>query len=445
MIIEGFMRKIFLLLFLVTSACPQVTLRYCVQSALARHPGVKISMAEAEMAKQDWRQARAARGPSLDMNGSYRRQSSVPALRVDPIQTPFGNFDPFPGGMELGSYDNFDLRLTLSQPLFTGFKLRGLQQVLEAVAESKSAEVSRSRNELIFKVESAYASVLRAQKYLAIASSARQQVQMHLQDVESLVKQGMARPDELSRVRVKVSECDLGIVRAENGVQMARALLTSLIGENLPEDQVFSLPPADDLPPLDLNTSVEKAMAQRPEVTVLNRAAAATQAGKKIAQGAWLPNLAAFGTYAYGKPGLDFIKKDWMDYWLIGAGFEWNLWNGGRTRSQVQQADLKLTAILENQKVLRDAITLEVTQACLKLQEAVRSQAVARELDKLAEESYRVTRQRYQQGQASHSDFFDAQSEWTRAQLGAADSDIELTLAQASWRRAVGDSEPCYR
>jgi len=439
------MRKFILILFLATAAWPQITLRYCVQTALVRHPGVRLSMAEAEMARQDWRQARAARGPSLDMNGSYRRQSTVPALRVDPIQTPIGVIDPFPGGMELGTYDNFDFRLTLSQPLFTGFKLRERQKALEAVAESKSAEVTHSRNELIFKVESAYAAVLRAQKYLAIAQSAREQVQMHLQDVETLLKQGMARPDELSRVRVKVSESDLGIVRAENGVQMARALLTSLVGEDLPGDQEFSSLPADDLPALDLNASLEKAMAQRPEVNALDRAADATRAGKKIAQGARWPNLAAFGTYAYGKPGLDFIKKEWMDYWLVGAGFEWNLWSGGRTRSQVQQAELKLTAIQENQHLLRDGITLEVTQACLKLQEAAKSLTVARELSKLAEESYRVTRQRYQQGQASHSDFFDAQSEWTRAQLDAADADIELALAQAAWRRAVGDSDRLYR
>lgn len=441
------MRKLFLLLVMASPLWAQMTLHECVKIALTHNPGLKIVEAEATIAREDQRQAGAAMLPSLDFSGSYRRQSTVPELRIDPIELPFGgSFTPFPGGgMQLGVYDNYDFRLTVSQPLFAGFRLRNRKSAAEAFTESKTLDVSRNRSDLIFKVESAYAAVLKAQKFCAIAQSAKDQVAAHLHDGQVIVEQGLARKDELLKVQVKLSEAELGLVRAENAIQLARAALENLLGQNLPTATELAVSSGSTTEIVDIESSLQKALAQRPEFKGLASATRATQTGKKIVQGAWLPSLGAFATFGYGKPGLDFINKDWMDYWLVGVGAEWNLWNWGKTGSQVQQAELRIQAIHETGRQLRDAIVLDVTQACLQADEAQKRCAVAAEMEKQAQESFRVTERQYQQGQVSHTDFFDAQSEWTRAQLHKAEAEVEATLAQANWRRAVGVSEKEYK
>ncbi|MBN2354627.1 TolC family protein, partial [candidate division KSB1 bacterium] len=425
------MRKIIFLFLLSTSALAQISLQECVRTALTHNPGLQIAKAAADLAREDQRQAGASMLPSLDFSGSYRRQSSVPELSIDPIELPFGGgtFTPFPnGGMQLGTLDNYDFRLTLTQPLFAGFRLRNRQRASEALQLSKELEVSRSRSELIYKVASAYAGVLKAQQFRAIAENARQQVETHLRDVQVLLEQGLVRRDELLKVQVKRSEAELGLVRAQNSVSMTRVLLENVIGRSLADSADLMPMTVDTAVTINQQASLRMAIENRPELQALVHTAEATWAGKKIAQGAYFPSLAAFGTFAYGKPGLDFINKEWMDYWIVGVGAEWNLWNWGKTRSQVQQAEIRVRTINESERQVRDAITLDVTQACLQLQEAQKRAAVAAQMEKQAQESFRVTEWRYQQGQASHTDFFDAQSEWTRAQLHKAEAEIEIAL-----------------
>ncbi|MCU0643673.1 MAG: TolC family protein [bacterium] len=413
------MRKYFILVltfFWIQPAQAQMGLSECVKIALANNPGLKISETEASMTLEDARQAKSALLPSLDFSGNYRRQSTTPELTIPSIELPIGGapISLFPGGgMTLGTLDNYDFKLTISQPIFTGFRLSNWVKAANALATSRSLELEKNRIELIFKVETAYGNVLKSQKFLQIASSAREQVASHLQDVENYVAQGMAKKDELLKVQVKLSEAELVVIQAENAIKMAMVALENLIGQKLPSDVTLAS--------MQVQEFVE-----------------AGQASIKIAKGGMFPSLAAFGTLGYGKPGLDFIKQEWMDYWLVGAGVEWNLWSWGKIRSQIQQAQLKIDAINQTARKVQDAITLDVTQSCLLLDEASKRLQLTSTMETQAQESFRVAETSYQQGQATHTEYFDAQSELTRAKLQKAQAEIDAALAQANWRRAVG-------
>lgn len=129
---------------------------------------------------------------------------------------------------------------------------------------------------------------------------------------------------------------------------------------------------------------------------------------------------------------------------MVGVAAEWKLWNGGQTRSQIQQSQMRMTALDEMERQLRDAITLEVTQAYLQLQEVQQRQAVSRTMEQQAAESYRVTELQYHQGVSTQTDFFDAQSVLTRSRLSLAQADIDWDLALTNWRRALGIIEKPY-
>jgi outer membrane protein len=438
------MRALFitmLFLSLADYAAGQQSLPGCVKAALEHNPGLKMAESEAGIAEADVSQARAARLPALDFSGSYRRQSDIPELNIDfPLAQQF-----FPdGGFKLGSLDNTDMRLTVTQPIFTGSRLSQAQSAAKAVAEARKSEVARQRGELIFKVESAYAGLLRAQKGAEIARSAREQIAAHLRDVETMVAQGLARQDERLRVEVKASEADLALLQAENGVALASAVLENLLAIPLPEGELFAEMGAGRRAPGDLENSLQVAAAHRPELASLAEAKHAAEAGRKIARGGRLPSLAGFASYGYGKPGLNFIGDAWMDYWLVGVGAEWNLWNWGKSAAKIEQAELRLQGLAESERLLREGIALDVKQAHLRLTESAKRLEVAGRMAEQAQASFAVTQRQYLQGQASNTDYFDAQSELTRARLLQAEAEIESALARANWRRAVGLSEEEY-
>jgi outer membrane protein len=424
----------------------RVTLEDCVRAGLESNPSLAVAEAEARSAGEDVAQARASFFPSLDVSGSFRRQSMVPKLEIPEITLPVGAGIPlsiFPeGGMSLGVRDATELRLTATQPLFTGFRLIRAKRMADAAASARAAEADAKRNDCVQAVEAAYGRSLQARKLLDIAKSGRGQVGAHLVDVERFFEQGLIKRDELLKARVKATEADLAVLQAGNAVRMADAFLKNAIGRPLPEGaELADVTPdaaAGAAVAADLAASMELAEKGRPELTASRFAKRVAEEGKGAGAGRWVPAVAAFGPLGYGKPGLNFIGREWMDYWLVGAGLEWNLWEWGKTRSRTRQASLQASKMRETDRKIRDAVVLDVTQAVLRLEEAGQRLALTAEMEALAAEGFRVAENLYQQGQSSHSEFFDAQSEWDRSRTLNVQAGIDLFIAQSAWRKAVG-------
>jgi len=355
------MRKsIFLVaaLFCFQVCFSQATLPEMVQAALAHNPGLAMVQAEAHSAAEDVTQSKAERLPAVGFSGSYRRQSSVPELHLEPITLPFGAgvYSPLAGGgFTLGMLDNYDFRLTVTQPIFSGFRLSQKLAASRAGLAGKTSEISRQRAELINQVEKAYGQVLKSQKYVEIAQSGREQIAGHQRDVSKMVDQGLLNKEELLQVKVRLSEAELAVVQAENSLAMSLAVLENLVAEKIPAGTIFSDMPQPSGEFTDLERSLQLAYANRPELATLVHAREASHSLLRIAQGSRLPAIAAFGSLGYGKPGLDIINKEWMDYWLVGVGLEWQVWNWGKSRSQVQQAKIKQAALGDAERQLLNA------------------------------------------------------------------------------------------
>lgn len=431
-----------------TAACAAqtpVTLEECVRFGLESNATLAVAEADARSAKEDAAQALASFFPSVDVSGSFRRQSMVPKLTFPDISLPWSSGPPislFPeGGMSLGVRDQADFRLTATQPLFTGFRLTAAKRAADAAASARAAEAEARRGECVQSVEAAYAACLKARKLLDIAKSGRDQVGAHLADVERFFGQGLIKRDELLKARVRHTEAELAVLQAENAVQLADVFLENSMGRPLPVGAVLSNVTADTSLAPDLETSIRSAEQARPELAASRFAIRAAEAGKGAAAGRWFPTVAAFGTLGYGKPGLNFIGREWMDYWLVGAGLEWNLWEWGKTRSRYRQASLQAVKMKDTERKIREAVVLDVTRSVLRLEEAGKRLALVTEMEEQASEGFRVAENLYRQGQSSHSEFFDSQSEWDRSRTLKAQAEIDVFIARSAWRRAVGRNE----
>ncbi len=432
-----------LLLLLVqpTFSGEQMSLNQCIEIALKNNPQLKIKEADLGVASEGVNQVRADMLPSIGFSGSYRRQSTIPKVQFPAINLPFGGtpISLFPqGGLQLGSLDTYDLKLTMQQPIFNGFRLKNRKFVAGAQEKGREHDLKKTKSNLIFNVENAYASVLKAQKLFRIASTGQEQVRAHLEDVQNYVHQGMARKAELLVVKVKLAEAELAVARAQNGIQLAIAALENIIGSSFNKDVNFENVVLPDSQEITIETSVQRALRKREEIKSLEFALQAANTTIKIAKGSRLPAVSAFASYGYGRPGLDFVQNEWMDYWIVGVGVNWEIWNWHKTGSQIEQAKLGTNRIVDALQQAKLAIKFDVTRACLDMQDAKKQTQLTEEMEKQAEESFRVTKNSYKQGQATNAEFLDAQLELTHARLQMAEAEIDYFISYANWNRAVG-------
>ncbi len=442
------MKKLFFILLIAVAANGQeiLTLEDCIDLALKTNPDVKISQYQIDLGQEQQKQSKNALLPTLDFESSYKKQSHVPEINISEM-----GFGAIPGfntlnikPVEMGVKDSYDFRLTLSQPLFTGFSLKNNLLSSNSLLKSKEYEKKQNRLQLIYKVESAYANICLLKKQIEILEVSKKQITSHLNDIKNYFDQGLARYDEVMSVKVRLSEADLSLIKGQNALETACAVLASLVGRDISVDETLKTLEINTMETVTINESIQMALDNRVEFDVLNSNKQALTFSKKAVSGAKLPNVFAYASYGYGKPGLDYVKKDWMDYWVAGLGLKWNLWNWKTTGSKVQQVKIKINVLEQNWEQLERMVTLEVKKAGYWVNEAVKSFNVTQQMVNQAEEAYNVVVNSYKNGQATNSQVLDAQSDLNRAKLEQARTELNYFLAKSNWRHALGISEKYY-
>lgn len=425
-----------------------ISVEQCIQRALEKNPELAIGYTEYEKASSQVKQASSQFLPHVEGSASYQRQSTVPELQFpEPTSPgggmPLGSLLP-QDGMQLGSVDQIDTRLQIAQPIFTGFRLRRQKEARQKQVHVQEQQIVQQKRELMFRVYEAYGNVLQAQNMIQVAETRYQQMQAHLEDVKTLQQQGMARNDQVLRVKVKLAEAELAIVKARNGLDLSRAALENVMGESLPQKaqfQEWQISVKVD----SLSTAMQRAVESRSEIRALYHMKAAVDLQTSIAKGKRWPTLSAFGVLGCGKPGLDFVQNEWMDYWIVGIKSQWNLWDWGETRSRVEQAQLASRQIDYRLNATRDAIALDVKQAWFQWQEAGDRLRLTQDMKKYAQLSFEIVNNSFKQGMATQTNVLDAQSELTQASTRLVKARIDHHVAAANLARAMESNNHSFK
>lgn len=385
--------------------------------------------------------------PALKVGGAYTRLSDVPPF----TQTiPAGTFGPqqAPINITLSPVvlNNYNLRLSVQQPLFTGFRLQSSSSIAGLSAQATGEDLKRDEAELIYSIKNSYWNLFKAIEFRKVIDENVAQVNAHLDDVQNLMKQGMATTNEVLRVQVQLSNAELLHIDAKNNVQLSTIALNNVMGQPL-ETQVQpgSMPdtlngPQAQSSPDDLNTLVQRATENRPELKSMQYRVEAGEDGVKLAKSGWYPQIYLTGNYYYSRPNQRILPTEdrFSDTWDIGVTASLDLWNWGTTMHQTQQAQAQLAQAQDALGQLRDGITLEVTQNYLTLHQSRERIGVSQQTVKQAEENYRVTNEKFRLGVALNSDLLDAEASLLQAKWNYIQSLVDYELAQARLQKSIG-------
>ncbi len=433
------MKKIFLLLLFISTplAAQQkaLTIEETIKIGLENSKALRISQARLEGAEAKSTVASSAQYFSIKASSAYTRLSEIDPFRVN---VPFS---PTPITLSPVVLNNYQLKLTVQQPLFTGFQLKSSADVADFNAQASSKDYESDKSELIFNIKNAYWGLFKAIEFRKVVDENVDQVKAHLNDIQNLQKQGLATTNDVLKVQVQLSNVQLLQIDASNAVRVAIIALNSLIG--LPLSNGITLTSTVYHQPKDFgdaNTLVRKALEIRPELRASEFRVRASEAAVTAAKGNWFPQIFLVGNYYYARPNSRILptQDKFNSTWDIGVAVQWDLWNWGATNAQANQAKAQQTQTSLAYEQLKDAITLEVTQnylAGLQTREKVK---VADQGKQQAEENYRVTKERFKQGLATNSDLLDAEVALLQAKTNYTQALIDFELAQAKLEKSVG-------
>ena len=427
-----------------------IRLADCISQALGKNPALQISQAKVDAAEARSSEVTTALLPQLKFNGRISELSSVDntiALSL-PLPPPVGQISTkmnlFPSITE-----NYSMRLTLQQPIFTGFKLMRSQEMAKLNATAAHEDLTKDQSDLVLNVITAYWTLYRSVKVEEVIRQSVEQMLEHLKDINNLEKQGLATGADVMKVQAQVSDVKVKHIEARNAIRLAMMALNSIIGNSLdiqvmPSDtpKVF-LARDNALINEDLKVLQQNAYEHRAEMRSMKLRQEMNRAGLSAAKGGWYPQLFFVANYDYSRPNQRIIppKDRWDGTWDLGVTFQWNLWDWYATGYQTTQSEASLRQTEAGAVQLKDAVTLEVAQQYFNVQKAMEQVDVASDGVMQAQESFRMTSEKFKNGVASNTELLDAETVLLQAKLTHTQAEVERTLALSRLKRAVGENQ----
>lgn len=399
-----------------------ITLQDALQRARAINPESHRALMDAGIAREDFKQARAALLPSVVYTNQY--------IYTQGNGTPSGRFIANNGVQEYVSWGNAHEAL-------------GPAPIAEYRRSSAAAAVARAKSEialrgLVVTVVKSFYGLIASQRKYATAQTALDEAQRFSKISQELEQGGEVAHSDAVKAQIQLNDRSKDMREAELAMERSRVELAILIFPNFNQD--FAV--VDDRLPPPLPTLGEVQAQAKRNNPDLAAAAAALQEAKgeiNVARAAYFPNLAL--DYFYGIDAAHFATRDGrirnLGYSAV-ATMTIPVWNWGATHSKVkqaslrtQQAQLELTAA---QRTLLGDLRTFYSEA-----EAARAELdLLRESADLAAQSLHLVTLRYQGGEATVLEVVDAQTTLAQARNAYDDGEVRYRVALANLQTLTG-------
>jgi outer membrane protein len=337
--------------------------------------------------------------------------------------------------------NNYNLKLTLQQPLFTGFRLLSLKGAAENIYESSSYEYKKSINDEAFNIQNAFWNYYKAEQLKNLIEENFKLTRKHLEDTRNFLKSGLATQNDLLKLEVQYSNTQLQLIESANNIDIARSNLNKLLGLSLEANTKINAGLIDtSFINYKLANLIEQSKENRNDVKSLEYRVKASDNGITAANGGWYPAIYLMGDYYYSKPNQRIIPAEnkFKDTWDVGITLQWDLWNWGYTSSQAVQAKEQKVQVETSLSQLEDAVELEVYQTYLTYKRAIDKVNVSRQAVEQSEENYRSTEDKYNQQIATSTDLIDADVSLLQSKTNLTTSLVDYQLAKVRLMKAIG-------
>lgn len=273
----------------------------------------------------------------------------------------------------------------LTQPIWTGGKIKYKTQQAELGIRAADADVTKSQQQTVFDVTQAYLSVQLTQSLRDVVEAQSGQIRAIEQLVENLLKHGdeYVTVVDLSRPRTVRQLTQAEQIQIEQSHALAMAALNQTMGFEAGEefglveekltDRMVKEPAI-----LSAQQLIEAALDRRPELRQARLGVENAALERRLAKAAYMPDLGLFGQFQYLDDGPGYLTQANLPQWSVGVGLSVPLATGGRRSAQRRRSDLGELQARQTEQLAQQLIALEVQKVYLAYEEAIRRLPLAK-------------------------------------------------------------------
>ena len=374
-------------------------------------------------------EVRADALPNVTASGSYTRDD-------EDFVTPGSN----------RGYQDWTVGIHVRQLIYSGGGVRSALDAAKTTREAAALDIQAVVDDVLLAVRTRFADVLLARERIEVQEQSVALLREQLQTVKNRFEAGSVSQFEVLTAEVALANAQPALINARNAFRIAIDELRQVLGyrggfgadlQKVPEfEGELGYQPAS----YELESALAAAKSKRPELLRLEQIEKARESGVTVARSGYLPQLYVTGGYEGRKLSSSSSFSDTQDGWTAGVTGSWAIFDGARTRGRVAQARAQLNQARLSVSEQTLAIEVEVRRALSSLQEAAELAEAAAKVVEQATEALRLADVRYRNGAATQLDVLQARVALTEAQLNRLEANYRHTVALATVRKAIGET-----
>ncbi|HEY3390131.1 MAG TPA: TolC family protein [Prolixibacteraceae bacterium] len=222
-------------------------------------------------------------------------------------------------------------------PLYTGGKINAANSAAKIKFEASEIETIQKSHELTSELVERYFGLILANQAVKVRQEVKAGMQKHFEDAEKLAQQGMIARVEVLNAKVYYADADRELKKSDRQVEIMNEAVLNTVAEveNSRINPLSELFYIEKIESLDYYK--QNAIEKSPLLGQVSKKKELAQQGIKVEKSAYLPTIAATGTY-------DIVNKDLSPYlpdYMVGVGLQWSLFDGMARSRKVKAAQFQ--------------------------------------------------------------------------------------------------------
>lgn len=405
-----------------------MSLSEAIQLGISNSKSLKVDAAKVESATANYISAKNNRLPDLKVSGS--------ALALANAKVDMKFLPPAAGGGMATPNSAYYGSANLSVPLFAGGRIKYGIQSAEYLIEAAKLSTENDKTAVAFNIAQAYNNLYKAQQTIMVLQENLKASQQRDKTFLNLENNGVIARNDRLKANLQTSNIELQLLEAQSNFEIATINMDLLLG--LPENTSLNVDPDyanQGLENQNLSYYLDQAFQNRKDLQTLSYQIKAAELGKKAAKAEELPTIALTAGYIAAD-----IPKILTVYNAanIGIGIQYNIANLWKKNSSLMNAESQLKQLDATTEMIGDQVKLEVNRdfqgyilANKKIE--VYEKAVAQ-----ANENYRITKNKYDNGLETITNLLEADASQISANINVLNSKADAALAYRKLLQSTG-------
>jgi outer membrane protein TolC len=324
----------------------EIPLKQAIETGTRMDSQYKNHLLEHDIGRLNRAKARMKTLFQLDFGGSYLFKSQQ-------MEILFPDVHPAPGAampgskITAGAKHNYDLKLSLVQPIFTGGVLANAVKLETQKQILTKHQTALREIEVAAKIKSSYFTYRLLENKKKSLSLLIKSLKLHLKKITDFYREDLVKKSDLLETEMKLLEIEMKLEDLNQLLEEEKINFAGLCTFNIDDiEKIY------DETNGTLRESMEFFKARHPVLKTIDNNIQSLFLRKKITSGQYLPRVNGFAELHYGKPGIDFFKNEWSLYFQGGIAVNFKIFDWNRLRKDKKIVDFSIQQLYNRKEGL---------------------------------------------------------------------------------------------